>query len=180
MSVRLVEPSLVRARSVASRGRPAFLDRIEDDRFSRVRSHSQSLVHVDHKGRTLRDIDEEIRALEAQREREREAEIYERKAFRDEQRAAEEYRLASRLREPPLHDAYELRERSRSRFRANDVDVYDNSLTRRSGSCHRDELVVYDRYGHPTYYKKEKSPPRNVVRVEKDRKGRMSLVRSAR
>lgn len=34
----------------------------------------------------------------------------------------------------------------------------------------REELVVYER---------EKSPPRNVIRVEKDRKGRMALVRSA-
>ncbi|EME44428.1 hypothetical protein DOTSEDRAFT_24470 [Dothistroma septosporum NZE10] len=180
MSVRTIEPPILRAKSVASRGRPAFLDRIEDDRSSRVRSHSQSLVLVDQNRRSLRDLDDEIRALEAQREREREAGRYERKALRDEQRAAEEYRLASRLREPPPRDAYEFRERSTSRFRANEVDLIDDSLTRRSESRRRDELVVYDRYGQPTYYRREKSPPRNVVRVEKDRKGRMSLVRSTR
>lgn len=75
----------------------------------------------------------------------------ERRALRLEREAEERNDLALRLRERPHEEYHQL------------VEYRDRSRP-------RDELVVYER---------ERSPPRNVIRVEKDRKGRMALVRSA-
>lgn len=94
------------------------------------------LAERDH--RSDRDINAEIRALEA-----------ERRALRLEREAEERRDMALRLRERP-EEEFQL------------VEYRDRP---------RDELVVYER-------ERERSPPRNVVRVEKDRKGRMALVRS--
>lgn len=75
----------------------------------------------------------------------------ERRALRHEREAEERRDLALRVRERPEED-FQLVEYREHRP--------------------RDELVVYDK----VY---ERESPRNVVRVEKDRKGRMALVRSA-
>lgn len=74
----------------------------------------------------------------------------ERRALRYEREADEKRDLAHRLRER-TEEEYQM-------------------VEYRSPSRHREELVVYER---------EKSPVRNVIRVEKDKKGRMALVRSA-
>ncbi|KXT08637.1 hypothetical protein AC579_6560 [Pseudocercospora musae] len=74
----------------------------------------------------------------------------ERRALRLEREAEQKRDLALRLRERPEEDFQLVEYRDRSRP--------------------RQELVIYER---------ERTPPRNVVRVEKDRKGRMALVRSS-
>lgn len=73
----------------------------------------------------------------------------ERRALRFEREAEQKRDMAVRLRERRSADDLQLVEYRRPA---------------------REEMVVYER---------EKSPPRNVIRVEKDRKGRMALVRSA-
>ena len=79
----------------------------------------------------------------------------ERRALRLEREAEERRDLAIRIRERP-EDEYQLVEyRSREPREAREV------------------LTLYDER------ERERSPPRNVLRVEKDRKGRMALVRSA-
>lgn len=79
----------------------------------------------------------------------------ERRALRLEREAEERRDLAIRIRERP-EDEYQLVEyRSREPREAREV------------------LTLYDER-----VERERSPPRNVVRVEKDRKGRMALVRS--
>ena len=90
--------------------------------------------------RSDRDINSEIRSLEA-----------ERRALKLEREAEEKRDMALRLRERPIHEEedyqmVEYRERRPGRERAPE---------------------------------REKSPARDVVRVEKDRKGRLALVRSA-
>jgi hypothetical protein len=78
----------------------------------------------------------------------------ERRALRLEREAEERRDLAVRIRERP-EDEYQLVEyRSREPREAREV------------------LTLYDEH------ERERSPPRNVLRVEKDRKGRMALVRS--
>jgi hypothetical protein len=99
--------------------------------------HAGTLILAD---RSDRDINAEIRALEA-----------ERRALRLERDAEQKRELALRLRENPDEEFSLVEYRSRSRP--------------------RNELVVYER-------EREKSPARNVIRVEKDRKGRLALVRS--
>ncbi|KXS98492.1 hypothetical protein AC578_2607 [Pseudocercospora eumusae] len=74
----------------------------------------------------------------------------ERRALRLEREAGQKLDLALRLRERPEEEFQLVEYRDRSRP--------------------RQETVIYER---------ERSPPRNVVRVEKDRKGRMALVRSS-
>ncbi|CAK1363690.1 unnamed protein product [Cercospora beticola] len=101
--------------------------------------HAGSLVLADRPHQSDRDINAEIRALEA-----------ERRALRLERDAEQKRDLAMRLRDP-TRDEYSL------------VEYRDRSRS-------RGDLVVYER---------EKSPQRNVIRVEKDRKGRMALVRSS-
>lgn len=79
----------------------------------------------------------------------------ERRALRLEREAEERRDLAVRIRERP-EDEYQL--------------VEYRSREPREG---REVLTLYDER------ERERSPPRNVLRVEKDRKGRMALVRSA-
>jgi hypothetical protein len=94
--------------------------------------------------RSDRDINAEIRALEA-----------ERKALRLEREAEEKREMALRLRERPgTMEEYQMVEYREPRG---------------------GELVMFEREER----ERERSPPRNVIRVEKDRKGRMALVRSA-
>lgn len=75
-----------------------------------------------------------------------------------ERKADAERDLAMSIREAPMPPAYDV--------------VEERRIVRRAP---QDEIVLFgkDRYERP------KSPPRNVVRVEKDRKGRMSLVKSS-
>lgn len=75
----------------------------------------------------------------------------ERRALRFEREAEQKRDMAIRLRERRSADDLQLVEYRRPA---------------------REELIFYER-------EREKSPPRNVIRVEKDRKGRMALVRSA-
>lgn len=98
--------------------------------------HSGAVILAERDHRSDRDINAEIRALEA-----------ERRALRYEREAEEKRELALRVRERP-EEEYQL------------VEYRDRYP--------REEIV----------YERERSPPRNVVRVEKDRKGRMALVRS--
>jgi hypothetical protein len=74
----------------------------------------------------------------------------ERRALRLEREAEERRDLAVRIRERP-EEEYQL------------VEYRDRPA--------REVLTLYD--------ERERSPPRNVLRVEKDRKGRMALVRSS-
>ena len=180
-----IKEKSVRSASLASKDRLSFLDRLPSESGRRARSHSQSLVHAPAGDRrSISDINDEIRSLEA--ERRHRAREHELRGFRDELKAEEEFALADKYRDHRHHhhrhphvgrDELVVYDRSRSRSRPQYTDeevvLFDRERERR-----RDELVVYDEYGRPTYYKKERSPPRNVVRVEKDRKGRMSLVRS--
>ncbi|KAK4552088.1 hypothetical protein LTR86_010624 [Recurvomyces mirabilis] len=99
---------------------------------------SGALVIREREYRNDRDIQSEIRQLEA-----------ERRALRLEREAEEKRDMALRLREHPT-DEFQL------------VEYRE----RRPG---REEMEIVER---------EKSPSRNVLRVEKDRKGRMALVRS--
>lgn len=91
--------------------------------------------------RSDRDINHEIRSLEA-----------ERRALRLEREAEEKRDMALRLREGRREEEYQMVEYRDARPREREV------------------LEIVDR---------ERSPSRNVVRVEKDRKGRLALVRSA-
>lgn len=174
-----IKEKSVRSASLASKDRLSFLDRLPSESGRRARSHSQSLVPAPPAGdrRSISDINDEIRSLEA--ERRHRAREHELRGFRDELKAEEEFALADKYRRHPHIGREELvvydrsRSRSRPQYTDEEVVLFDRERERR-----RDELVVYDEYGRPTYYKKERSPPRNVVRVEKDRKGRMSLVRS--
>jgi hypothetical protein len=102
-------------------------------------SHHGALVVQEREYRSDRDIQAEIRALEA-----------ERRALRLEREAEEKRDLALRLREHP-EEEYQLVEYREERRP-------------------REMLEIVER---------ERSPPRNVIRVEKDRKGRMALVRSS-
>lgn len=131
----------------------------------------------------MHEINDEIRALEA----ERQAQKYER-------RAEDERDLAYRFRERAASE--NRSRRSGSRYGSEreyvvekDVEYYREPSRdyayeeyRRERSRAPDELVLRDRerYGpREIVYERAPSPPRNVVRVQKDRRGRMSLVRSA-
>ena len=76
----------------------------------------------------------------------------ERRALRLERQAEERRDLAVRIRERP-EEEYQL------------VEYRDRPA--------REVMTLYDER------ERERSPPRNVLRVEKDRKGRMALVRSS-
>ncbi|KAK4628773.1 hypothetical protein CLAFUW4_08061 [Fulvia fulva] len=120
-------------------GPPEFYEERKTVIEERAPSHNHgTLVLSEHSHRSDRDINGEIRALEA-----------ERRALRLEREAEERRDMALRLRAHP-EEEYQL------------VEYRDRSRP-------REEMVVYER---------ERSPPRNVIRVEKDRKGRMALVRS--
>lgn len=104
---------------------------IEERSPSHHHHHPGTVVLAEREHRSDRDINHEIRALEA-----------ERRALRHEREAQERHDLALRVRENGRED-YQL------------VEYRD--------ARPREELVIYER---------EKSPPRNVIRVEKDRKAR--------
>lgn len=74
----------------------------------------------------------------------------ERRALRLEREAEDKHGLAHRIREHRSDDDYQL-------------------VEYRDGRPRREVLEIVER---------DRSPPRNIVRVEKDRKGRMALVRS--
>lgn len=112
---------------------------IIEERAPSHHHHAGSLVLSERHHQSDRDINQEIRALEA-----------ERRALRLERDAEQKRDLAMRIRDPSSEEFQMVEYRNRSRPRG--------------------DLVVYER---------EKSPPRNVIRVEKDRKGRMALVRSS-
>ncbi|GAB7362936.1 hypothetical protein MBLNU230_g3234t1 [Neophaeotheca triangularis] len=142
-SVRAPSPaaSMATRRSRSSRRpssppRPVYEERIDRLYEERSRLHNQNtaLVAPDREQRSDRDIQAEIRALEA-----------EQRALRLEREAEDRRDMALRVRERP-EDEFQLVE-------------------------YRDRRPVYEEV-------RERSPPRNVVRVEKDRKGRMALVRS--
>ena len=77
----------------------------------------------------------------------------ERRALKLEREAEERRDIATRIRDRPLtEEEYHMVEHSEHRP--------------------RETLYIEER-------ERERSPPRNVIRVEKDRKGRMALVRSA-
>jgi hypothetical protein len=101
---------------------------------------SGALVVREREYRSDRDIQSEIRQLEA-----------ERRALRLEREAEERRDMALRIREHPEEE----------------FQLVEYRETRVPG---RETLIIEER---------DRSPPRNVVRVEKDRKGRMALVRSA-
>ncbi|KAK5111700.1 hypothetical protein LTR62_004806 [Meristemomyces frigidus] len=92
--------------------------------------------------RNDRDIQSEIRQLEA-----------ERRALRLEREAEEKRDMALRVRQQKTEEDFQL-------------------VEYRERRPERDVLLIEER-------EREKSPARNVVRVEKDRKGRLALVRSA-
>jgi len=185
-----------RSSSVYSRGRSStgtLLERINaaEVRSTRPRSHSRSLVlrephhHHHHHHRSVEDIEAEIRALEA----ESRANHLERKAELERELAEDirDYspppdRVVVEERRPHHHHHRQPRDEvvllDRSRSRPREEVFYERR--RRSN----DELVVYERSrsrlrDEYVVYKRETSPPRNIVRVEKDRKGRLALVRSA-
>lgn len=109
---------------------------IIEERAPPQSSHGGALVIQDRDYRSQRDIEHEIRALEAERRALRlEREDQDKMALRVRDRTDEDYQLV------------EYRDRR-----------------------DREILPVIER---------NPSPPRNVIRVEKDRKGRMALVRSA-
>lgn len=128
-------------RRPSSPPRPVFeerVDRVYEERSTphhHHHTHNTALVVPDRDRRSDRDIQAEIRALEA-----------EQRALRLERDSGDRRDLALRVRERP-EDEFQLVE-------------------------YRDRRPVYEEV-------REKSPARNVVRVEKDRKGRMALVRSA-
>ncbi|KAK4499398.1 hypothetical protein PRZ48_009912 [Zasmidium cellare] len=134
-------PSAFRAPSAPPPpGPPEFYEEKKTVIEERLPSHHPgTVVLAEREHRSDRDINHEIRALEA-----------ERRALRLEREAEERRDMALRLRERP-DEEFQL------------VEYRDRP---------RDELVIYER-------ERERSPPRNVIRVEKDRKGRMALVRSA-
>ena len=204
MSARIitVEPSLASRASSRSYSRPArrgadLVDRLNDleyEKRSRRHSHAGSLVLArPGADRSVQDINDEIRALEAEKQ-----------AYRYENRAAEERDIAYRYRERALSEAPRSRygsereviveddsRRSRSRYGSERGLIVEEEFRRgperdymyeeRRRSKPPAELVVYDeeRYGpREVVYERARSPPRNVVRVQKDRKGRLSLVRS--
>ncbi|KAF7186759.1 hypothetical protein HII31_11991, partial [Pseudocercospora fuligena] len=167
-AVRTVEPSLRsyhQSSSHSSRSGPArtaqdVIDRIHaaETRSLRPRSHAGSLVIAQKDPRTVEDINAEIAALEA----EARARNYERKAH-------EERDLALSIHERSRSVGYDeiIEERRVYRRPRDEVVLFE----RNRSLPPRDDYVVYER---------RRSPPRNVVRVEKDRKGRMALVRSSR
>lgn len=105
---------------------------IIEERAPSHHHHAGSLVLSERHHQSDRDINQEIRALEA-----------ERRALRLERDAEQKRDLAMRIRDPSSEEFQMVEYRNRSRPRG--------------------DLVVYER---------EKSPPRNVIRVEKDRKER--------
>ncbi|KXS99838.1 hypothetical protein AC578_8899 [Pseudocercospora eumusae] len=167
-AVRTVEPSLRsyhQSSSHSSRSGPArtaqdVIDRINaaETRSLRPRSHAGSLVPAQKDPRTIEDINAEIAALEA----EARARNYERKAH-------EERDMALSIHERSRSVGYEeiIEEKRVYRRPREEIVLFE----RNRSLPPRDEYVVYER---------RKPPPRNVVRVEKDRKGRMALVRSSR
>lgn len=210
-----VEPSLASgasgatARSHTRRGADLVerLNALEHEKRSRRHSHAGQLVLAPRPGvaaadRSVRDINDEIRALEAEKQ-----------AYRYETRAAAERDMAHRFRsrassEAPAPRSRFLSEReillqegdvrrSRSRYAGSERglvlhkeefgrgpgrDFVYEEWERRHRSQPPAELVLYDpeRYGpREVVYERAPSPIRKVVRVRKDRKGRMSLVRSA-
>lgn len=170
-AVQSIAPSHVTSKSSRSGANRTANDVIEkiheaETRSVRPRSHAGSLVPVDRDPRSIDEINAEIAALEA----EARAKNYERKAY-------VERDLAYGIRERPGDDLQVVEERKTYRRSIDDWDYRRPRTDReivlfdRSRSTPRDEYVVYER---------RKSPPRNVLRVEKDRRGRMALVRSAR
>ncbi|KAI5360218.1 hypothetical protein Slin15195_G120810 [Septoria linicola] len=181
-----VEPTIVSRATSRSSSRPSrrgadLIDRLnalENEKRSRRHSHAGSLVLArPGADRSVQDINDEIRALEAEKQ-----------AYRYENRASEERDLAYRYRERASSEAPRSRygserdliiEEEYRRHRPEQDYIYEES--RRTRSRPPAELVLYDRekYGpREVVYERAKSPPRNVVRVQKDRKGRMTLVRS--
>lgn len=179
--VRSVAPSHVSSRSRSSfregphRTTNDVIEKIHEAETRSVRppSHAGSLVRVDP--RSIEDINAEIAALEL----EARAKKWEHKAEIERDRAHD-------IRERPVND-YELVEERRSYRRSIDDDYYRRSIDEydyRRPRTNR-ELVLFDRSrslprGEYVVYERPKSPPRNIIRVEKDRRGRMALVRSAR
>jgi hypothetical protein len=181
-----VEPTLVSSAASRSSSRPSRrgadlierLNALENEKRSRRLSHAGSLVlarpGVD---RAMQDINNEIRALEAEKQ-----------AYRYEDRASEERDLAHRFRDRASSEAPRSRYGSERDFfveedyRRRPESEYYSEEARRTRSRPPAELVLYDRerYGpREVIYERAKSPPRNIIRVQKDRKGRLSLVRSA-
>ncbi|CAK4033183.1 Hypothetical predicted protein [Lecanosticta acicola] len=166
----------VRSVSLASKDRLSFLNRVPDEDAQLIRSYNPGQ-------KNLAELNEEIRALELERaNRAREHEL---RGFKDELKAREEFALADQYRHRHHHHHHHDRAgdlalydgtRGRPRIVEDEVMLFDRERSRRRS--HDDELVVYDRYGRKRYYKRTKSPPKNVVRVEKDRRGRLSLVKS--
>ncbi|KAM3420853.1 hypothetical protein BST61_g4092 [Cercospora zeina] len=183
-----VEPSLESGYTSRSHSRPSrrgadLIDRLnhlEHEKRSRRHSHAGSLVLARPEAdRSVHDINAEIRALEAEKQ-----------AYRYESRASEERDLAYLYRERASSESPRSRYGSERDLLIEEEDfrrlperdsMYEES--RRARSRPPSELVLYDRekYGpREVVYERAKSPQRNVVRVQKDRKGRLSLVRSAR
>lgn len=169
-AIRTVEPSLRSyhehslhsSRSGPARTAQDIIERVhaQETRSIRPRSHAGSLVLAPRDTRNVDDINAEIAALEA----EARARNYERKAH-------EERDLAM-----------SIQERSRSHSAGYREVIEERQVFRRP----RDEVVLFERNrslplrDEYVVYERRRSPPRNIVRVEKDRKGRMALVRSSR
>lgn len=182
-----VEPSLASSYSSRSHSRPSrraadLIERLNDlehEKRSRRHSHAGSLVLArPGADRSVDDINNEIRALEAEKQ-----------AYRYESRASEERDLAYKFRERASSEAPRSRYGSErdliieEDFRRLPAKEYVHEEYRRERSRPPEELVLYDRerYGpREVVYERARSPQRNVVRVQKDRKGRLSLVRSSR
>lgn len=149
--------SLHSGRSGANRTSNDVIERIHEAevRSIRPRSHAGSLVLAhQHDPRSVEDINAEIAALEA-----------EGRARKLERKADAERELAMSIREAPLVPEYDI--------------VEERQLVRRP---REEEVVLFerDRYERRKRTPSPPSPPRNVMRVEKDRKGRMALVKSSR
>ncbi|KAF2208997.1 hypothetical protein CERZMDRAFT_100752 [Cercospora zeae-maydis SCOH1-5] len=183
-----VEPSLASGFSAPSHSsRPSrrgadLIDRLnhlEHEERSRRHSHAGSLFLARPEAdRSVHDINAEIRALEAEKQ-----------AYKYESRASEERDLAYRYRERAVSESPRSRyvsERdilTEEDFRRMPERDYMYEESRRARSIPPAELVLYDRekYGpREVVYERAKSPQRNIVRVQRDRKGRLSLVRSSR
>lgn len=159
-AVKTVAPSKYSSRSSRSSSVTSGANRTANDVIERIhlaetrsvrpRSHAGSLVLARPQDpRSIDDINAEIAALEA-----------ESRARYLERKAESERELAMSIRDAPHYDIVEERQ-----------------IVRRP---REEEIVLFDRDRvEKVRYERPKSPPRNVIRVEKDRKGKLALVRSA-